>query len=700
MREHDVEEIRSVMVEHALNRRGEILLADHALRRDAEPLANLDEIGEDVRLILSLVVLDVRRAEVGVAAVGAVEAILPLNDHAEVLVVEHEHLHREVLGVQGGELLDVHHEGAVAVDVNHRLARARGGGADGGGEAETHGTETAGGEPVAGLVEFVMLRRPHLVLPHPRADHRLALRHLAEQLHGVLWHDVIGRVREGEGELLALFLDLLDPVAEVQLGLLAANELVERAKRRLDVAEDSCVRLLVLANLRGIDVDVHDGGALRERLELTRHAIVEAHAEGEQEVARVDGVVGVDGAVHAEHVEAQGIARRVATKTHEGVGDGDARRLDELLELGGGVEAAAAGVHDGTLRLLDHVEHLLHLRRGGGRGEAAEVAVQAHLGPPVRHRHLLLDILGDVDEHGAGTAGGGEEERLANDTGNILHVHHQVVVLGDLTGDLHGGRLLERVRADHAPGHLTGDGHHGHGVEQRVRETGHEVRRAGTGCRDAHANLARALGVALRGKHLALLVAAQDVAHARHGLGQRLVDLHRRATGVREDAIDALALERLDENVGALAGLVVGEARLEVTHGSLRRELLHLLRGELRLGEERRVHARLREGRRGIAGSGVDHGHGRGRGRSCGPRPGVDWGMFFSWRGDRRVWRRRSRDTGCGGRWDAAGRGRGVGMGVGAHHSLEGRLAERGGGHGFAGGARRLGGGTGWERLG
>ena len=91
------------------------------------PSQDLHEIGEDVRLILGLVVLDVRRAEVGVAAVGAVEAILPLNDHAEVLVVEHEHLHREVLGVQGGELLDVHHEGAVAVDVNHRLARARGG---------------------------------------------------------------------------------------------------------------------------------------------------------------------------------------------------------------------------------------------------------------------------------------------------------------------------------------------------------------------------------------------------------------------------------------------------------------------------------------------------------------------------------------------------------------------------------------------
>ena len=44
----------------------------------------------------------------------------------------------------------------------------------------------------------------------------------------------------------------------------------------------------------------------------------------------------------------------------------------------------------------------------------------------------------------------------------ILDVHHQVVVLGDLPGDLHNGSLLEAVCANHLARHLACDGNHGH----------------------------------------------------------------------------------------------------------------------------------------------------------------------------------------------------------------------------------------------
>ena len=39
---------------------------------------------------------------------------------------------------------------------------------------------------------------------------------------------------------------------------------------------------------------------LGELADLARHAVVEAHADGEQQVGLVDRVVGVNGAVHAE----------------------------------------------------------------------------------------------------------------------------------------------------------------------------------------------------------------------------------------------------------------------------------------------------------------------------------------------------------------------------------------------------------------
>ena len=44
---------------------------------------------------------------------------------------------------------------------------------------------------------------------------------------------------------------------------------------------------------------------LAELLHLAGHAVVEPHAQGEQQVGFVDGVVGIDAAVHAEHVERQ-----------------------------------------------------------------------------------------------------------------------------------------------------------------------------------------------------------------------------------------------------------------------------------------------------------------------------------------------------------------------------------------------------------
>lgn len=48
---------------------------------------------------------------------------------------------------------------------------------------------------------------------------------------------------------------------------------------------------------------------------------------------------------------------------------------------------------------------------------------------------------------------------LFHDTGNIVHIHNQVVVLGDLAGDLNNGGLLESICADHAPWHLQSSHH-------------------------------------------------------------------------------------------------------------------------------------------------------------------------------------------------------------------------------------------------
>ena len=70
----------------------------------------------------------------------------------------------EVFLHDGGELGGGHLEAAVAGDDPDVLVRAGELGADGGGQGEAHGAETAGGDERARLVVLVVLGLPHLVL--------------------------------------------------------------------------------------------------------------------------------------------------------------------------------------------------------------------------------------------------------------------------------------------------------------------------------------------------------------------------------------------------------------------------------------------------------------------------------------------------------------------------------------------------------
>ncbi len=42
---------------------------------------------------------------------------------------------------------------------------------------------------------------------------------------------------------------------------------------------------------------------LGERVQLARHAVIEPHADGQQQVAVADGTIAVHAAVHAEHIQ-------------------------------------------------------------------------------------------------------------------------------------------------------------------------------------------------------------------------------------------------------------------------------------------------------------------------------------------------------------------------------------------------------------
>ena len=100
---------------------------------------------------------------------------------------------------------------------------------------------------------------------------------------------------------------------------------------RPQVAVDRDVGELVLVDLRLVDVDVDDLAVLGELGQLAGHAVVEPHAERQQQVGVVDRVVRVHGAVHAEHVQAQVVVGGEAAQPVQGQPDRDAGPLGELL---------------------------------------------------------------------------------------------------------------------------------------------------------------------------------------------------------------------------------------------------------------------------------------------------------------------------------------------------------------------------------
>ena len=139
-------------------------------------------------------------------------------------------------------------------------------------------------------------------------------------------------------------------------------------------------------------------------------------------------------------------------------------------------------------------------------------------------------------------------------------------MLRDGSSYLNNRRFLEGVGADHAAGDLAGDRDDRDAVEERVGEAADEVGGARAGGGDADPGEAGGARVALGGEDAALLVAREDVADG-GGARERLVDLHRRAAGVGEDVRHALPLQRLHEDVRALARLVGAKSGNEICGG-------------------------------------------------------------------------------------------------------------------------------------
>ena len=173
-----------------------------------------------------------------------------------------------------------------------------------------------------------VLRLPHLVLADVGDDDGLVAS------GGLRFApDVVDDVRGVEVAVVGKVDDVADGGVAFRVDLARARWVGSFREQRQEVFEDffevadqGYVGADVLVDLGGVDLDVDLFCVLRVVGEVAGDAVVEAHAEGEEEVRFLDGVVDPRLAVHAHHAEGERMGGGKAAKAEQCGGEGNGRR--------------------------------------------------------------------------------------------------------------------------------------------------------------------------------------------------------------------------------------------------------------------------------------------------------------------------------------------------------------------------------------
>ncbi len=260
----------------------------------------------------------------------------------------------------------------------------------------------------------------------------------------------------------------------------------------VDIGIDGDGRLHVLADFGGVDLHVDDIGVLGVLLKLAGHPVVEAHAEGNQQIGLHDGAVGLDGAVHAHHAQTQGVIRRHGRQAVQSEGDRNVDLFGELTQKLAGVagDDPVAAEDDRPFAAVDQFDRLFH--RFACRGRVVEEAGQMRAEVTAVELVALgnggvLDVLGDIEHHRPATPGGGDVEGFVYRPFDLLDIQGHVGLFADRHHDPDHVAFLKGVGSDDAGGDLAGDGDDGDRVHVGVGDAGDQVHgpRAAGGHADA-----------------------------------------------------------------------------------------------------------------------------------------------------------------------------------------------------------------------
>ncbi len=249
----------------------------------------------------------------------SVKEILLLVDQSVAAVVEKDDFHLEIFLPERGQFLAVEEEAAVPAEAEHGSFGFGEGGTDGGGQAEAHGAKSAGGQPAARPGEGIGLRDPHLVLTDVGGDDRVLAGQLTAAADDPVGATGIAETVEFQGIVLPQPGNFRRPLRAGLLGQL----LKPVEQHTAGIGANADIGLADFPDLGGIDINVDDGGAGAEGLDLAGGAVVEADADRDEEVAAFERLVRKAGGMHAQHPEVERVPVWQQSQPHQSGGDRD-----------------------------------------------------------------------------------------------------------------------------------------------------------------------------------------------------------------------------------------------------------------------------------------------------------------------------------------------------------------------------------------
>ena len=271
------------------------------------------------------------------------------------------------------------------------------------------------------------------------------------------------------------------------------------------------------------------------------------------------GVVGLYGAVHAQHAQELWVARGNGPQAHQGAGARRADHVDQGAHFVGRIaqQHTATGIDVRPLGTHQQAQSLANL----ARMPFAHRVVRAHghifwvaAVKGLFERH----ILGNVHHHRAWTPRAGNVESLFDGKGQIGHVFDQKIVFDDGPRDAHGIALLKRIQANRMGGHLTREHHQRDAVHVSGGDARDRIRHTRTRCDQGHTHLAGGARITVSGVHGRLLMAHQDMLNGVL-LVQRVVDVENSPARIAPEVLDPFGLQGLDHDFGTHQLLRGGE---------------------------------------------------------------------------------------------------------------------------------------------